>query len=41
MDQGTYFAIFKKNGDTWQCVREMSVSSMPSKEEAAVATAQP
>lgn len=40
VDQGTYFAIFKKNGDSWQCVREISTSSK-AKEEAVVATAQP
>lgn len=40
VDQGTYFAIFKKNGDIWQCVREISTSSK-AKEEAAVAAAQP
>ena len=35
VDNGTYFSVFKKNGDGWLCVREISVSHKPKKEEAA------
>ncbi|MBK7556030.1 MAG: DUF4440 domain-containing protein [Flavobacteriales bacterium] len=42
VDQGTYWSIFRKNGDAWQCIREISVSSMPKKAAAdTVAVAQP
>ncbi len=42
-DHGTYFSVFKKNGDKWECVRDISVSETPKKEDApvAAATAQP
>lgn len=40
VDHGTYFSVFKKNGDKWQCIRDISVSHKP-KEEAAAAVAQP
>ena len=42
VDHGTYFSVFRKNGDTWQCIRDISVSEKP--KEAAkgtAATAQP
>lgn len=26
-DHGTYFSIFKKNGDKWECIRDISVSA--------------
>ncbi len=34
-DHGTYFSVFKKNGDKWECIRDISVSHTPKKEEAA------
>lgn len=40
VDHGTYFAVFRRNGDGWQCMREISVSAKP-KEEARTAAAQP
>ena len=36
-DHGTYFSVFKKTGDTWQCVRDISVSHTPKAEPAAPA----
>ncbi len=39
-DHGTYFSVFKKSGDTWKCIRDISVSHKP-KEVAAAAVAQP
>jgi ketosteroid isomerase-like protein len=36
-DHGTYFSIFRKNGDSWQCIRDISVSHKPKAEAAAVA----
>ncbi len=38
-DHGTYFSIFRKNGDSWQCIRDISVSHKPKEE--AIAVAQP
>ena len=38
-DHGTYFSIFRKSGDSWQCIRDISVSHKPKEE--AVAAAQP
>jgi hypothetical protein len=35
VDHGTYFSIFKKSGDKWLCIRDISVSAKP--KEAAVA----
>ena len=40
VDHGTYFSVFKKNGDKWQCIRDISVSAK-AKEPEAVAAAQP
>ena len=40
VDHGTYFSVFRKNGDTWQCIRDISVSETPkeaAKDTAAVA----
>lgn len=34
-DHGTYFSVFKKKGDKWECIRDISVSAKP-KETAAV-----
>lgn len=31
VDHGTYFSIFKKNGDKWECIRDISVSAVPKK----------
>jgi len=31
VDHGTYFSVFKKNGDKWQCIRDISVSAVPKK----------
>lgn len=39
-DHGTYVSIFKKNGDKWQCVRDISVSAMPKPEADEVTAAQ-
>ena len=39
VDHGTYFSVFRKKGDKWECIRDISVSEKP-KEEAA-APAQP
>lgn len=39
-DHGTYFSVFRKKGDTWECIRDISVSETP-KKEAAIAVAQP
>jgi ketosteroid isomerase-like protein len=36
-DHGTCFSIFRKNGDSWQCIRVISVSHKPKKEAATVA----
>lgn len=33
-DHGTYFSVFKKNGDKWECIRDISVSALPKKETA-------
>lgn len=40
VDHGTYFSVFRKNGDKWQCIRDISVSAKPKEEEKEVA-AQP
>lgn len=37
-DHGTYFSVFKKKGDKWECTRDISVSHTP-KEAAAPAPA--
>ena len=29
VDHGTYFSIFRKNGDGWECIREIAVSAQP------------
>jgi ketosteroid isomerase-like protein len=39
-DHGTYVSIFKKSGDKWQCVRDMSVSAMPKEAATTAAVAQ-
>jgi len=39
-DHGTYFSIFKKEGDTWHCIRDIAVSHMPKAEPAAAMAAQ-
>jgi ketosteroid isomerase-like protein len=39
-DHGTYISIFKKSGDKWQCVRDMSVSATPKEAEEAVVAAE-
>ena len=28
-DHGTYMSLFTKNGDKWQCIRDISVSAVP------------
>lgn len=28
-DHGTYFSVFRKTGDQWLCIRDISVSAMP------------
>lgn len=33
LDHGTYISIFRKKGDGWECVREMSVSAKPKEEK--------
>jgi ketosteroid isomerase-like protein len=38
-DHGTYFSVFKKKGDKWECVRDISVSHTPKKEDSAPAPA--
>ena len=38
MDNGTYFSVFKKDGDKWRCIRDIAVSHTP-KEEAQTAAA--
>lgn len=40
VDHGTYFSIFKKNGDKWQCIRDISVSAKPKETAAPVVAAQ-
>jgi ketosteroid isomerase-like protein len=40
VDHGTYFSIFKKNGDKWQCIRDISVSAKPKEVAAPVVAAQ-
>lgn len=39
-DHGTYVSIFRKNGDKWQCIRDISVSATPKKTEEAALAAQ-
>lgn len=39
-DHGTYFSVFKKKGDKWECIRDISVSAK-AKEEAAPAVPAP
>ena len=36
VDHGTYFSVFKKKGDKWECVRDISVSAKPKGEAAPV-----
>ena len=31
VEHGTYFSMFKKNGDKWECVRDISVSATAKK----------
>ena len=33
VDHGTYFSIFRKNGDGWECIREIAVSAQPDEED--------
>ena len=33
VDHGTYFSIFRKNGDGWECIREIAVSAQPDDED--------
>ncbi len=40
VDHGTYFSIFKKSGDKWQCIRDISVSAKPKEVAAPVVAAQ-
>jgi len=35
-NHGTYFSVFKKNGDGWQCIRDISVSHKPAEKPAPV-----
>lgn len=37
-DKGTYFSVFRKDGENWTCIRDISVSSLP-KEKAMAGTA--
>lgn len=39
-DHGTYFSVFKKNGEKWQCVRDIAVSHTPKAEPAPAVAAQ-
>ena len=29
VEHGTYFSVFQKNGDKWECIRDISVSATP------------
>jgi ketosteroid isomerase-like protein len=29
VDHGTFFSVFKKRGDKWECIRDISVSAKP------------
>ena len=40
-DHGTYFSVFKKKGDKWECIRDISVSHKPKEEAAPAAVPQP
>jgi ketosteroid isomerase-like protein len=35
-DHGTYFSVFKKNGEKWECIRDISVSAKPKEEAVAM-----
>lgn len=32
VDHGTYFSIFRKSGDGWECIRDIAVSAVPKKD---------
>lgn len=40
-DHGTYFSVFKKKGDKWECIRDISVSHKPKEVAAPAAMPQP
>ena len=40
VDNGTYFSVFKKTGDKWQCIRDISVSAKPKETAAPVVAMQ-
>ena len=32
VDHGTYFSVFRRTGDGWECIREIAVSAKPKEE---------